>query len=228
MTTAAAHIDYAYKLHAHQKRKNGEPYISHPLGVMKRVKKLQLSKTSEQVAVLHDVFENCEVSESTICRLFGEKVCFMIMSLTKDPKEKFPADKEGYYLRLTAYLEKLQRGIAREPELLLLKICDQLDNLETINVFCRGKYFRILNTIKNYYLPFYQEISPQLSPDIYKRYTKIYAELNEKVNYLDYIGHHRGIFNHPAPNKLAQFFTNSFRFLTHFFTKCGNLLGDKY
>jgi len=148
-------INFARRHHFKKKRKTGSPFIEHPLAVRKGAKELKLAETYQIAAVLHDVCEKCDVSISEIEILFGKEVASVVFSLTKDTEETKYIDAISFDLQLRSYIFKIRNESDRHPEVILLKIIDQLDNLNTLPVFPEQKYYRILWTIIFYYLPFY-------------------------------------------------------------------------
>jgi len=174
-------LNYALYHHRGQYRKNGEAYIVHPLNVYKKVKALGLSLEFQVASILHDVYEDCEVSLSEIESLFGEKIKFYIYCLSKVSKKSFTKDFNGQRHRIMKYIERLSMGFKREPLLMIVKMCDQLDNLHTIHVFNRKKQLRILHDLKNLYLPVYKKYEYLLSWHSKMIFRKMYLKLVKRI-----------------------------------------------
>lgn len=98
------------KAHAGQKRRNGNPYIIHPIRVSQEVK----SDTEKVVALLHDVLEDTKVAYGELVLDFGIEVALAVQALTKQPEEE--------------YMEYIAR-VKKNPIALSVKLADISDNL---------------------------------------------------------------------------------------------------
>lgn len=172
------HIHFAHFCHSSQKRRDGNPYITHPLNVMSMVKSLSLPKEAEIAAVLHDVCENCPVSPECIEKYFGKEVSFLVHGLTKKPKSDF----SNSYQRVLEYTKRLEQCSRMNPFILFVKICDQIDNLKTISVFPKKKQSEVRNEIKNIYIPLYKKKKTNIPQQYRFSYTKILTELESMVS----------------------------------------------
>lgn len=114
-------IRFALKIHSGQRDKAGAPYILHPLRVMLSME----HDTEQQVAVLHDVVEDGNITnEMLISKGFSKEVCLAVAALTK-------ASDESY----SEYLSRLEiNPIARA-----VKIADLNDNLNLDRIKNPGK-----------------------------------------------------------------------------------------
>ena len=65
-------VDYARNKHKEQKRKDGSPYIIHPLAVAKIVTEMGLDTDAVLGALLHDCIEDTDASHEEIERIFGQ------------------------------------------------------------------------------------------------------------------------------------------------------------
>jgi hypothetical protein len=106
-------IEVAVVAHAGQVDKNSEPYILHPLRVMLAVRERGGSPHQQAAGVLHDVIEDCDVSEDFLVERFPSEVCDLIDALTHIDGEDYPSF--------------LQR-VAKTPGALLVKEADVRDN----------------------------------------------------------------------------------------------------
>jgi (p)ppGpp synthase/HD superfamily hydrolase len=82
-------IELAVVSHSGQVDKNGEAYILHPLRVMLAVRKHGGSIEQQAAAVLHDVIEDCGVSDEFLAARFPETVCDMVDALTRQENEDY-------------------------------------------------------------------------------------------------------------------------------------------
>ncbi len=121
---------YAYgeKAHAGQTRKSGEPYFSHPASVAAVITSLKLDTASVCAGLLHDVVEDTLATTTDIEREFGQEVAFLVDGVTKLSKINF-ASKED---RQAENFRKMLVAMARDIRVLLVKLCDRLDNMRTL------------------------------------------------------------------------------------------------
>ena len=79
----ASAIDYATEKHAGQKRKSGEPYISHPLAVAGILIEWGMDIDTVVAGVLHDTVEDTDATLDDLESLFGRDVAFLVDGVTK-------------------------------------------------------------------------------------------------------------------------------------------------
>jgi len=149
-----AAYEFAKKAHVYQRRKSGEPFISHPLEVAKIVHSLLgLDEASIIAALLHDVVEDTEYSLKDIEELFGEEVMQIVNGLTKIEifnKSKGSANVET--------LRKILLASAKDIRILLIKLCDRLHNMRTLCDMPSEKKERISKETLLIYAPIAQKI----------------------------------------------------------------------
>src|SRR3954467_4085370 len=122
---------YAYgeKAHEGQTRKSGDPYFSHPASVAGVITSLKLDTASVCAGLLHDVVEDTLATTTDIEREFGQEVAFLVDGVTKLSKINF-ASKED---RQAENFRKMLVAMARDIRVLLIKLCDRLDNMRTMD-----------------------------------------------------------------------------------------------
>lgn len=113
---------FALTKHKGQFRLNGEPYIVHPLHVLKTAMQFSSDKDVMQAALLHDVVEDTNTPLNQIEFLFGEKTASLVEELTL-PKTVQRKEKGDYLAGKVLILSN---------DALLLKLCDRLDNIKTL------------------------------------------------------------------------------------------------
>ena len=119
-------IQFATYMHKEQDRKDGTPYIKHPLNVLNNVKYFKKSHKMDVLlssAALHDTIEDTEATYIDINSQFGEQVASIVMELTTDEDVKDLLGKERY-LEL-----KMQHMTSWA---LVIKLCDRLDNVSDL------------------------------------------------------------------------------------------------
>jgi len=147
--------DFAKKAHLYQNRKNSEPYIIHPVEVMQIAYNLGLDEKSLISALLHDVVEDTKYTLDDIKKEFGEEVTSIVDGLTKI--ELF--DKAKKEEEKIETLRKILLASAKDIRILLIKICDRLHNMRTLDfVTNKEKQFRIAKETQLIYVPIAQKI----------------------------------------------------------------------
>ena len=118
--------DVADERHAHQKRKSGDPYITHPLAVATILAELGMDTTTLVAALLHDTVEDTGYSLDDLRAEFGEEVAHLVDGVTKLDKVEFGTAAEAETIR------KMIVAMARDPRVLVIKLSDRLHNMRTM------------------------------------------------------------------------------------------------
>ncbi len=140
---------FAESAHEGQLRKSGDPYITHPLAVAIIVAGLQLDVASIAAALLHDVIEDCGVSEETIALRFGKEVCTLVEGVTKLEKLNFTSKDEAQ----VENLRKMFLAMAKDLRVILIKLADRLHNMRTLKHRSRDAQVRIAQETMDIYAP---------------------------------------------------------------------------
>jgi GTP pyrophosphokinase len=126
-------IDVASKAHTGQKRKSGEPYITHPLSVAGILIEWEMDIDSVLAGVLHDTVEDTELTLDTIESLFGHDVAFLVDGVTKVSQARSGMrDLESYLPATKDNLTKLMIAVGRDVRVLIIKLADRLHNMRTL------------------------------------------------------------------------------------------------
>ena len=120
--------DFCIKAHGNQKRKSGEPYIIHPISVAIEANALNLDEASVVSALLHDVIEDTEYTKQDIEKLFSAEIANIVEGVTKFDKVQF---KERD-IRQVENFRKLFLALSKDVRVLIIKLCDRLHNMRTI------------------------------------------------------------------------------------------------
>ncbi|NNN21730.1 MAG: bifunctional (p)ppGpp synthetase/guanosine-3',5'-bis(diphosphate) 3'-pyrophosphohydrolase [Acidimicrobiales bacterium] len=142
-------FDLAIKVHSGQKRRTGEPYISHPSAVASIMIELGLDTTTVVAALLHDAVEDTELSLETVGNLFGHDVEAIVDGVTKLDRIHF----DSRAAQQAATMRKMLVAMAKDWRVLLIKLGDRLHNLRTISVMQEWKQRRIAQETLDIYAP---------------------------------------------------------------------------
>lgn len=143
---------FNFALHAHQDeiRPSGEPYMAHPLAVAKIVsKEMGLGSTSICAALLHDVLENTDYTIDDINNIFGPKIAQIVDGLTKIAGGIF-GDKASTQAE---NFKKLLLTMSEDIRVILIKICDRLDNMRHLDLQPETKQYKIAGETLYIYAP---------------------------------------------------------------------------
>jgi len=119
---------YADASHHGQLRKSGEPYIIHPVAVAEIVADLGLDLDSVIAAMLHDCIEDTEATHQEIAKKFGEPVAALVEGVTKLTRVQYVSKEEEQMENL----RKMLMAMAQDIRVILIKICDRLHNMRTM------------------------------------------------------------------------------------------------
>ncbi len=123
-----AAFQYADSAHSGQLRKDGSPYITHPLAVAEIVAELELDTDSIIAALLHDCIEDTGATHEEIAKLFGNTVADLVEGVTKLTRVQYTSKEEEQMENL----RKMLMAMAKDIRVILIKICDRLHNMRTM------------------------------------------------------------------------------------------------
>ena len=121
-------VDYANKKHVSQKRKDGSPYIIHPLAVAQIVTEMGLDMDAILGALLHDCIEDTDASHEEIEKLFGSTVAELVEGVTKLTRADFSSREQAQMENL----RKMFMAMSKDIRVVLIKIADRLHNIRTM------------------------------------------------------------------------------------------------
>ena len=119
---------YADAEHKGQLRKDGTPYITHPLAVAEIVADLGLDADSVIAALLHDTIEDTNATHEEVAKQFGETVAALVEGVTKLSRVQYTSKEEEQMENL----RKMFMAMAQDIRVILIKICDRLHNMRTM------------------------------------------------------------------------------------------------
>jgi GTP diphosphokinase / guanosine-3',5'-bis(diphosphate) 3'-diphosphatase len=136
-TSTLRQIEKAYQVaerwHRGQKRKSGDPYITHPLAVTTILAELGMDPATLMAGLLHDTVEDTEYGLDQLRRDFGDSVALLVDGVTKLDKVKFGEAAQAETVR------KMVVAMAKDPRVLVIKLADRLHNMRTMRYLKREK-----------------------------------------------------------------------------------------
>ena len=123
-----AAYEYANAHHGAQLRRDGTPYITHPINVAQIVAEMRLDSESIISALLHDCIEDTDSTYDDIARLFGATVADIVDGVTKLTRVTFSTMEEEQMENL----RKMLFAMSRDIRVILIKIADRLHNMRTM------------------------------------------------------------------------------------------------
>jgi GTP pyrophosphokinase len=115
----------AERAHEGQKRRSGEPYITHPVAVAQILADLGLGAKAVAAALLHDTVEDTDYSLDVLRQDFGDEVAMLVDGVTKLDKVKYGDSAQAETVR------KMIVAMSRDIRVLIIKLCDRLHNART-------------------------------------------------------------------------------------------------
>ena len=126
---------FAFIAHDGQKRKDGSAYISHPVAVAKIVAELKMDHDSICAALMHDVLEDCDVQKTVLENNFGKDVANIVDGVSKLGKIHMQNKAETN----ANNFQKMALAMANDVRVILVKLCDRVHNMRTIDFMPRHK-----------------------------------------------------------------------------------------
>jgi len=123
-----AAFELAERAHEGQKRKSGEPYVTHPVSVAQIVAEQRLDSESIIAALLHDVIEDTPVTYDEVAKQFSPTVADLVEGVSKLTRIQY-ASKEDEQME---NLRKMLIAMSKDIRVILVKISDRLHNMRTM------------------------------------------------------------------------------------------------
>ncbi len=140
---------FAQKLHDGQFRVSEEPYIIHPVEVVKILVGLHMDQNTLIAGFLHDILEDTETTPETIKEKFGEDVLNLVQGVTKLGKLQFKSSEE----RQAENFRRLFIAMANDMRIIFLKLADRLHNMRTLNFMSAAKQQKIARETLDIFAP---------------------------------------------------------------------------
>jgi guanosine-3',5'-bis(diphosphate) 3'-pyrophosphohydrolase len=143
-------FDVAVDAHKDQRRKSGEAYIFHPIGVAKIVaSEIGLGATSIAAALMHDVVEDTDITVEDIEKMFNPKIAQLVEGLTKIAQVK----KDLNVSMQAENFRKMLLTLNDDVRVILIKIADRLHNMQTMDSMPDYKQVKIASETLYIYAP---------------------------------------------------------------------------
>ena len=142
-------FQFAKKLHQGQYRVSEEPYIIHPVEVVKILVNLRADSHTLMAGFLHDILEDTDTQPEELKELFGEDVLTLVQGVTKLGKLKFKSKEE----RQAENFRRLFIAMANDVRIIFLKLADRLHNMRTLNFMAPAKQQRIAQETLDIFAP---------------------------------------------------------------------------
>jgi GTP pyrophosphokinase len=140
---------FAAEAHDGQTRKSGDPYVSHPLAVAQIIAELKLDVASVCAGLLHDCVEDTSATVEQLGDLFGKEIAFLVDGVTKLGKLPYSTREE----QQAENFRKMLLAMARDIRVILVKLCDRLDNMRSLHHLPPEKQERIAAETMQIYAP---------------------------------------------------------------------------
>lgn len=153
-------FEFAQDCHKGQKRKNGDCYFMHPFAASLILADMEMDAKTISAGLLHDVLENCNVTEEEIEQLFGSEITMLVSGVTKlgeidfdqiEASDELKDDPKR--LKKIESLRKLFLAMAKDIRVVLIKLADRYHNMETLEALKTDDQKRIANETLEIYAP---------------------------------------------------------------------------
>jgi GTP diphosphokinase / guanosine-3',5'-bis(diphosphate) 3'-diphosphatase len=140
---------YSEWAHRDQARKSGDPYFIHPASVAEIIAELRLDTASVCAGLLHDTLEDTIATKEELSREFGGEIAELVDGVTKLGKINFTSKED----RQAESFRKMVVAMAQDIRVLLVKLCDRLDNMRTLQHMKPEAQERIARETMEIYAP---------------------------------------------------------------------------
>ncbi|ADJ28032.1 RelA/SpoT family protein [Nitrosococcus watsonii] len=141
--------DFAAAAHGEQKRRSGEPYITHPLAVAGIMAEMHMDHQCVMAALLHDVLEDTGATKADLAQYFSEEVAELVDGVSKLAQINAASREHAQ----AENLRKMLLAMTRDIRVILLKLADRLHNMRTLGYVAREKQRRIARETLEIYAP---------------------------------------------------------------------------
>ncbi len=169
-------FDFAQRAHEGQPRKDGSPFITHPVAAAEITAEMGLDEDSIIASLLHDCIEDTVATHEEIAKLFGQAVGDIVEGVTKLTRVVYTSKEDEQMENL----RKMLMAMAKDIRVILIKIADRLHNMRTMEYQSKVKQKEKALETMEIYAPIAHRLGMQ----------KIKWELEDlSLLYLDPIGY---------------------------------------
>ena len=180
-------VTYADNKHCHQKRKDGSPYIIHPLAVAEIVCEMGLDIDAILGALLHDCIEDTDASHEEIEKLFGNTVAELVEGVTKLTRANFTSSEEAQMENL----RKMFMAMSKDIRVVLIKIADRLHNMRTMQYQSPEKQVKKCRETMDIYAPLAHRLGMQRVKWELEDIALRYLDPDDYENIMSYLNAHK-------------------------------------
>jgi len=141
--------DFAFHAHEGQRRRSGEPYITHPVAVADLLADLRLDAQTMIAAILHDVMEDTPNTKEEITERFGREVAELVDGVSKLDQIQFRSRAEAQ----AESFRKMLLAMVRDIRVIMVKLADRTHNMRTLGAMPPAKRRTIARETLDIYAP---------------------------------------------------------------------------
>ena len=141
--------DFAFEAHQGQRRRSGEPYITHPVAVADLLADLRLDPQTLIAAILHDVIEDTPTLKEEINRRFGQEVAELVDGVSKLDQIQFKSREEAQ----AESFRKMLFAMVRDIRVIMVKLADRTHNMRTLGAMPPAKRRTVARETLDIYAP---------------------------------------------------------------------------
>ncbi len=187
MTRIDQAVEYAKNKHKDQLRKDGSPYIIHPLAVAAIVAEMGLDIEAVLGALLHDCIEDTDASHDEIEKLFGETAAELVEGVTKLTRANFSSSEQ----QQMENLRKMFMAMSKDIRVVLIKIADRLHNMRTMQYQTPQKQISKCRETMDIYAPLAHRLGMQRVKWELEDLSLRYLDPESYTNIVNYLNAHK-------------------------------------
>ena len=174
---------FSERVHQGQKRRSGEPYFIHPVGVAEIITDMKLDVPSVVTSLLHDTVEDTLTTLDQITQHFGDEVAALVDGVTKISQINFTTREEHQ----AENFRKMIFAMARDIRVILVKLADRAHNMRTLSHLSEDKQREIASETLEIYAPLAHRLgiywmkSELEDNSLRYLYPKVYSSLKRNI-----------------------------------------------
>ncbi|MEJ2176965.1 MAG: RelA/SpoT family protein, partial [Gammaproteobacteria bacterium] len=141
--------EFGAEAHQGQTRLSGEAYISHPVAVAQILGEMRMDRRTIIAAILHDVVEDTPITLEQISEQFGDDVARLVDGVSKVSQLEVDSKEHAE----VASFRKMFMAMAHDIRVIIIKLCDRLHNMRTLDSLKDSKRKRIARQTLDIYAP---------------------------------------------------------------------------